>query len=264
MQEVRPWRHPPPLTPESRSPPTAFWRESEWRLIFLNPGLSGVPYAQPRSPGSSECFVVIVASSAPRYGSRTGAGFMTPTFRLGARFICAWALLVSLRADAVATTNHSGERSHDLTAVSRHQDRRRVRLSGTKPANVLHRAHRVLHVAAVDLNGDGRPEFIVSTHSALHVWDRTTRQLRTYRISRRPDVHRRLSYAGRRGSKVDGSGAELNPYEDSPVPPLLQSHPSYEPPAHPDQSAALHPIRGPTSRSSFQPSAPRPPPGFPV
>jgi hypothetical protein len=191
---------------------------------------------------------------------------MTPTLRLGLSLVCAWTLLLAPRVSAAARTvanvDGAGLRGH--ATIGQDPILLHVWLSSTRITDVIHGWEPVLHVAAVDLDGDARPELIVSSRSALHVWDRTTHAFRPYRISRRQDLRRRLASIHCRASDAGPDGADLSPYEYWRIAPVLPAQASYEPLTRGAWREPSRPIRGPTLRPAFHPTAPRPPPAFAV
>lgn len=99
--------------------------------------------------------------------------------------VCACVLLLPrfAAAEPSAAIDLDGDGRHDRFMVDRREPSvLHVWLSGSDTTQVIRTRVELLHVVAIDLDGDHRPELIAcDSESQIHVWTRTRERFHSYR-----------------------------------------------------------------------------------
>jgi len=175
---------------------------------------------------------------------------------------CAGVLLIVSCATATElklSAELDGDGRQDHVTLDRYEPQvLRVWLSATRTTRVLRSRRPIVGVVAIDLNGDGRPELIVTTATALRVWTNGRNGFHSYHPTRSTRA-------------AIGCGSDRL-FEDGPMAPqcpLPGFRPGLEaldtclrcraPTGLPSHDAPAR-VRGGTPASPLASSAPRPPP----
>ncbi len=155
-----------------------------------------------------------------------------------------------------------GDGQHDRVVISAGQPSvLHVWLSATGTTEVIRSVEPLLNIAAVDLDGDRRPELIASGSSpALRIWTRGVKGFRAYRPKPAPAAAPRVSYPAHRlfddwPSAPVAAAAPASPAASGPA---IRTH-GIPAPLSAWRHAKL-PAAAPTSTSHFAHIGPRPPP----
>jgi hypothetical protein len=182
---------------------------------------------------------------------------------LRALLVCACTILPASSAfasqHALADLDRDGVTDH-VIVDARHTSRLEVRLSNSGTTHVLHSRRRLIHVVAVDLDHDRRPELVASdTRGRLHVWTHRRYGFKRYRNrDAKPAV---VLVRSRRGISEDSETPEPS-YWDGYASQSVDRAPPASAPSLAPSSQFFALARVPACIAEAPPSRPRSPPAF--